>query len=635
MRTLISLVMTLSLASQAHAQTQKTIKTDPRVLRLGGCTGFMVDGNYLFTAKHCLDGLGKSVTFKSRKEPNKDITARLVHVTDSSDGPIVYYLPSDGDKPYKSFKLAAKHPERGQLVHTIGYPGGNYAVTYGKITGGNGVDVNYASMRISPGNSGGPLVNEDNEVVGIAQAVDIPIDSNNSYFASWGIIKKALDDSKRKMNQNIVESEPKTKLKADVVIFTADWCPSCKVLENEMPNSYFAEKGLNVIKVKNLKDGWSNPDLVKEFKTKTGTDVPGLPTVWARGTDKYQTGYSSGRRLSLLGFIIRGFKTIGVVLFGNGPSGEILPEDPINPPPSPDVDLVPDSDGLDTPPSPSPEEDFESAPPPPNESNEPVVETIDWENVSIIIAAKKQLEGYARETAARIALRAIKGPLARANAEFFEGKANIEIVDERTQPIRYESFVNTAGVDPSPFYIMVLVKKQSLGLKSLVAGRVERSILEKVPEGTPLEIVFERIHKQAYTDITASLEVRDKVTPPATEAETTREIILGAVKDEVGGLKGVLKNDLKSIVVPSKDEITGTVIKNLGPAIEELKKSQDEDEEERSIFQRLIAGLLALIGASHATGGIRGFLANRAMKKLGLKSEGTPKKPEPKPTSQE
>jgi hypothetical protein len=103
------------------------------------------------------------------------------------------------------------------------------------------------------------------------------------------------------------------------------------------------------------------------------------------------------------------------------------------------------------------------------------------------------------------------------------------------------------------------------------------------------------------------------------------------IKADLGDLKG----NVAGIVIPSKDEITGTVIKNLGPAIAELQKSQDEDEEERSVFQRLIAGLLALIGASHATGGIRGFLANRAMKKLGLKSEEKPEKPELKPAPQE
>ena len=72
---------------------------------------------------------------------------------------------------------------------------------------------------------------------------------------------------------------------------------------------------------------------------------------------------------------------------------------------------------------------------------------------------------------------------------------------------------------------------------------------------------------------------------------------------------------------PSKEEITSSILKNISPAIKELQKTQDENDEERSLFQRVIAGLLALVGAGQATGGIRGFLANRAMKKLGIKLE--------------
>lgn len=624
MRTLISLVMALSLASQAHAQTQQTIKTDTRVLNLGGCTGFMVDGNYLFTAKHCLNGLGNTITFKSKKDPNKKIEAKLIYVTKYADGPIVYFLPSDGDKPYKSFKMAKGAPEIGELVHTVGYPGGNYAVTYGKVSGGNGVDVNYVKMRISPGNSGGPLVNEKDEIVGVAQAVDTELTSNNSYFGGWGITKKALDEAKRSKGEK--RELPKAKYKADVVIFTADWCPSCQVLEKEMPVSYFNEKGLNVIKVKNTQSGWSDPKLAQEFRSKTGTNVPGLPTVWARGTSKYQTGYSSGRRLSLLGFIVQGFKSIGVLLFGNGPGGEIVPEEaPLPPsPPAPSVPTPPSEDGAEI-------GDPLSAPPPPDEDAPPAPteEVIDWENVSIIVAAKKNDLGYVRNKVATIALKAIKGPLQRANAEVFEGKANLFFVDERTQPNRYASFTQAAGIDPSPFYIIVLVKKQSLGLKSLIAGKVERSVKDKIPEGTPVEIVFERIHKGSYVAITESLTVADQT--PEEKEVSLKDAIVSEIKADLGDLKG----NVAGIVVPSKDEITGTVIKNLGPAIEELKKSQDEDEEERTIFQRVIAALLALIGASHASGGIRGFLANRAMKKLGLKSEEKPKKQEPKPTPQE
>ena len=625
MRTLISLVIALSLTSQTYAQTQQTIKTDTRVLNLGGCTGFMVDGNYLLTAKHCLNALGNTITFKSRKDPNKKIEAKLIYVTKYSDGPIVYFVPSDGEEPYKSFKMAKVAPKIDELVHTVGYPGGNYAITYGKVDGGNGIDVNYVKMRISPGNSGGPLINENGEIVGVAQAVDENLASNKSYFGGWSIIREALDEAK-KLKEEKTQS-PKAKYKADVVIFTADSCPSCQVLEKEMPVSYFNEKGLNVIKVKNTQSGWSDPKLAQEFRSKTGTNVPGLPTVWARGTSKYQTGYSSGRRLSLLGFIIQGFKSIGVLLFGNGPNGEITPEQaPLPPsPPSPTVPTPPSEDDVEI-------SDPLSVPPPlPSEDEPPAPkeEVIDWENVSIIVAAKKNDLGYVRDRVASIALKAIKGPLQRANAEVFEGKANLFFVDERTQPNRYASFTQAAGIDPSPFYIIVLVKKQSLGLKSLIAGKVERSVKDKIPEGTPIEIVFERIHKGSYVAITESLTVADQT--PEEKQVSLKDAIVSEIKADLGDLKG----NVAGIVVPSKDEITGTVIKNLGPAIEELKKSQDEDEEERSIFQRLIAGLLALIGASHATGGIRGFLANRAMKKLGLKVEEKTKKQESKPIQQE
>ena len=615
MKALLSLIVAASLVSQAKAE----LSTDPRVLKLDGCTGFMVEGNYLFTAKHCLEGLGRTISFKSKKDPSKKIVAKLVHVTSRSDGPIVYYLPSDGPRPYKSFNIASSAPPMNSLVHTIGYPGGSYAITYGKVSGGNGRDVNHVSMRISPGNSGGPLLNEKDEVVGIAQAVDAPIRSNNSYFGGWGITKEALYEAKRAVS-NV--SEPlNTEYKADVVIFTADWCPSCKVLEREMPVSYFNEKGLRVLKVKSKSGKWSDPDLVKEFKSKTGTDVPGLPTVWARGTDKYQTGYSSGRRLSLFGFLMSGFRAIGVVLFGNGPGGEILPENAPPPPGMPQVPSVPDEygDNIDLPPP----------PPPGDEPPAPTEEVINWENVSIIIAAKQTNLSYVRGKVASIALKAIKGPLARANAEVFEGKANLFFVDQRTQPNRYASFSQAAGVDPDPFYIIVLVQKQSLGLKSLIAGKVERSIKDKIPEGTPVEIIFERIHKGSYVAITESLTVADQA--PEEKEASLKDAIVSEIKADLGDLKG----NVAGIVIPSKDEITGTVIKNLGPAIAELQKSQEEDEEERSIFQRLIAGLLALIGASHATGGIRGFLANRAMKKLGLKVEEKIKKQESKPVQQE
>lgn len=73
----------------------------------------------------------------------------------------------------------APNPTPGDLVAAVGYPlGGPLTAGRGRVVGvgdmpGPGATAITASMDILPGNSGGPLVNTDGELVGLIRAIDL------------------------------------------------------------------------------------------------------------------------------------------------------------------------------------------------------------------------------------------------------------------------------------------------------------------------------------------------------------------------------------------------------------------------------------------------------------------------------
>lgn len=586
MRIILTAAILIGLCSPAISQGEKD--KDARVIKLPGCTGFLVEENYLFTAKHCVKGLGRSIDLGTTK-------LELIYETDKEDGPAVYYFPSVKGETRKSFKLASKAEYIGSGVHTIGYPGGNYAVVYGKMEVGNGKTFNRAAMRIQPGHSGGPLINDKDEIVGIALAVDVEITSNHSYFAGWGLIRKALDVAKT--------GDSKPSNKGEIVIFTQsdENCPPCKDFHAEMGSELkrLQGSGIKVTEVFYGRNGWDNPALKEEFSRTTGVKNPGTPTIWVRGTRQTQSGYTKGTRLSVLGWIVRGFKNIGIMLFGHGPDGVI---DDSKVQPLPVLPLVPEVGQIDDAPVPIlvPEEE------------------VDWENITVVILVSKREIGYVKGAAAGVVLNAIRGPLARANNEYLEGKAELVLIPERTEPERFAAFTAAAQMDPSFFYVVVLVKRQDLGLKGLIASRVEKMIKDKLPEGTPVEVVFERIHAQSYADMTTALRVIEQgLEEPS---DSLKDSIVDAVKKEVLGVVTGKIDDLKG-TIPSESGIVSKVVENLGPAIAASNDVQKTNGEDASLWQKILAGLMVTVIGGQATGGIRGFLRDRAMTAIGIKMD--------------
>jgi S1-C subfamily serine protease len=120
-------------------------------------------------------------------------------VTSSSPEVDLAILEADGDLGTTSFlRLSQQHvPSLGDIVFTVGYPlpgglGTDPKYTNGTVTAlsGMGSNANFLqiSVPIQPGNSGGPLVNEDGEVVGVVvSSIDAP------WFIQQGFIPQNIN----------------------------------------------------------------------------------------------------------------------------------------------------------------------------------------------------------------------------------------------------------------------------------------------------------------------------------------------------------------------------------------------------------------------------------------------------------
>lgn len=144
-------------------------------------SGFVVDGKGLVvTNNHVV--LGPSVLVKL--EARKDAVAAEVVARDPDRDLAVLALPPG--RTYKFLPLATSAARVGQEIAVIGNPQGLEAtVSAGNVSGmrdlGNGISLIQISAPISPGSSGGPVLDLEGRVIGVATAQ--LIDGQNLNFA--------------------------------------------------------------------------------------------------------------------------------------------------------------------------------------------------------------------------------------------------------------------------------------------------------------------------------------------------------------------------------------------------------------------------------------------------------------------
>jgi S1-C subfamily serine protease len=150
-----------------HSASESALKTG---------SGFLLhQTDFIITAYHVIEGSSKlSVTFPSGSSYTARVVARDVK-NDLAILKLVEFKTSED-----GFRMSLSAPlNAGDLIHALGFPlssdlGERPSIVSGQVSSTTGLDDSPAQFRmtalVNPGNSGGPILNENGEVVGVVVA---------------------------------------------------------------------------------------------------------------------------------------------------------------------------------------------------------------------------------------------------------------------------------------------------------------------------------------------------------------------------------------------------------------------------------------------------------------------------------
>ena len=148
-------------------------KIDPGAdIRFGG-TSFMIDTKgYLITSAHVLKG-AKQVFVQSNE--GNDLLAEIVIQDPNSDLAVLKINDEDFKSPKQlPYGFSKTQTDLSEQVYTLGYPRDEIVYNEGYLSAKTGLDGDTMACQITitanPGNSGGPVLNKNGEVIGILNA---------------------------------------------------------------------------------------------------------------------------------------------------------------------------------------------------------------------------------------------------------------------------------------------------------------------------------------------------------------------------------------------------------------------------------------------------------------------------------
>jgi len=177
-------------------------------------TGFLIDGKgYLVTNAHVVRN-AKNVIVQNKKGEN--FNARVIF-TDLAKDLVILKIEDDSFKsllniPYGISKSAT---DLAEPVFTLGYPRNEIVYGQGYLSAKTGLNGDSLSCQISiaanPGNSGGPVLNQDGEVIGILSTRQVS--AEGVVFAIQSkYIHSVLNDLKKMDTSYLKVKAPATSL---------------------------------------------------------------------------------------------------------------------------------------------------------------------------------------------------------------------------------------------------------------------------------------------------------------------------------------------------------------------------------------------------------------------------------------
>lgn len=141
-------------------------------VKFGG-TSFMIDAKgYLVTSAHVIKGAKKIYV---QSPAGEDLLAEIVQQDQEADLAILKINDADFTAPKQlPYGFSKSQTGLSEFVYTLGYPRNEIVYNEGYLSAKTGLDGDTMSCQISisanPGNSGGPVINKNGEIIGILNA---------------------------------------------------------------------------------------------------------------------------------------------------------------------------------------------------------------------------------------------------------------------------------------------------------------------------------------------------------------------------------------------------------------------------------------------------------------------------------